>query len=307
MVVLGIVDIEELARRDQIKSFALVVLFLEMSDRYVQDLVDDRCGHRVEGRAFLRRQLTHARQGFFTLQLANLLELVTQRDDGWDGIEAGKPFPERVDLSLDDDFGLLRLARAFVAVAFGDAAQIIDVVQVHVIDVVDRGIEVARHAHVDEKHGPVLALLQDLLHEGRGKDVLIGRRRADDHICYLEVTVEVIEGDRCATELARQLDGVIEGAVGHDHAVNSLYQQMSRGELAHRAGAYEHGGLVFQTIENFAREIDGGRTHGHRLARHSGLRTHALGNTERSGEATSEDVARRADRGGAPVEVFELP
>ena len=117
---------------------------------------------------------------------------------------------------------------------------------------------------------------------------------------------EVLERHRRAAEVARQLDGAVERAVGDHHVADAVAEQMARRQLAHLAGADQHRGLVLETVEDRARQLDRRRADRHRAAGDAGLGAHPLGDRERLVEPAVQHRAGGADAGGAGVELLQL-
>ena len=253
-----------------------------------------------------RRLIFEARERFLELALADRLHLLADGDDRRDDLEALEPAPEALHLLLDDRLPAHRLALALVDVTGDGDREVVEVVEVDVVEVVDRGIEVARHGEVDEEHRPLLAGAQHLLDERR-RDEVVGRAGGADHdVGELQVFRDAIEGYRDALELARQRNRALERAGGDHHAADALGLQMARGELAHRPGADQHRGLVVELLEDRPREVDGRRRDRHGFAGNARLRAHALRDGERAVEDSMQHGSGRAGERRLLVMVLHL-
>ena len=86
-----------------------------------------------------------------------------------------------------------------------------------------------------------------------------------------------------------------------------MREELARRELAHRACADQHRGLVLEAVEDAARQLDGRRADGDGFLRDPGLAPHALGDRERLVKAAMEHATRRTDRRRHPVLLLQLP
>ena len=146
---------------------------------------------------------------------------------------------------LDDDFlGLLGLALAIAKRLLRDRVEIVDVVEVDVFDFVEALVEIARHAEIDQKHRPILALANDRLDIMMREHRLGHRQRPDQDVGDAQVGLVVFEWDRGAAEIARERDRAIESARGDEQRLDAERLQMARGQLRHLARAHQHRGLV---------------------------------------------------------------
>ena len=89
--------------------------------------------------------------------VADLLGARAQRRDRRDDVERRLPLVELLRLGGDDRLGALGLARRPESVSVDDRLEVVDVVEVAAVELVDRGVEVARDGEVDEQERAALA------------------------------------------------------------------------------------------------------------------------------------------------------
>ena len=137
----------------------------------------------------------------------------TERDDRWVDVEATRPGRPLGELGVDDRLGCGDLGLPRLHVLRDLLLEVVDVVDVHVVELVDVGIDVARHRDVDEKERLALALLHHALHEvARDHERLAGGAR-DDDVRDHELGLELIERRGGAPERGREGGGALEAAV----------------------------------------------------------------------------------------------
>src|SRR5207244_7183694 len=90
------------------------------------------------------------------------------------------------DLLQDDGLGALHLLLAQLAVLRGDPLQVVEVVDVHVLQLVRGGLYVPGERQVDEEQGPVSARLDRAPDELAGDDRLMRGGGTEDHVCALQ-------------------------------------------------------------------------------------------------------------------------
>ena len=131
----GVLDVEQAPRGVDVERLAAAVVLLEAGDRGVQDLVHDRLGQRIERLALARAELRQRRRASSAARRAGSPPIFS-RSATMVGTASrlAEPAPERLDLLGDDVLRLLGLAAALVEVLGGDRAEVVDVVQVHVVD-----------------------------------------------------------------------------------------------------------------------------------------------------------------------------
>ena len=72
----------------------------------------------------------------------------------------------------DDRLGVVRLLHALAQVGVDHFLQVVDVVEEDVVEIVDRGLDVARHRDIDQEHRLVAARGDDALHLFLVQDVV---------------------------------------------------------------------------------------------------------------------------------------
>ena len=68
----------------------------------------------------------------------------------------------------------------------------------------------------------------------------------------------LLERHHRAVALAREFDGALKRAIGHQDSSYPIALQVAHGLFTHLSRANDHGRFVFQVVENTAGEIDCG-------------------------------------------------
>ena len=147
----------------------------------MRDLVDDAAGQRLHAPAScsgVKRPELAAH--LFDLAGADLLELLLQADDGGRDLGHLEPRHHALDLFGHQRLGVVGLLHALAQVGVDHFLQVVDVVEEDVVEVVDRGLDIARHRDIDQEHRLVAAGGDDALHLLLVQDVVrrAGARRS---------------------------------------------------------------------------------------------------------------------------------
>src|SRR5450759_2083969 len=124
---------------------------LEARRGAVQHLVDDGLGKRLDRPDLLLRQAPQPLERPGQLLLAHRLGPGPHGGHGRHDLHGVEPRVEGRDLLFDDDLGPSRLAHALLEVGLDHAVEVVDVVEEHVGEVVDLGVDVAGDGDVDEE------------------------------------------------------------------------------------------------------------------------------------------------------------
>ena len=187
--------------------------------------------------------------------------LLLQGDDGGDGLAGVQVLAVLLDFGGDDVLGGGGLAAAVGEVRGGDLLEIVDVVDEAAFDLVHLRVDVAGDGDVDEEHGAVAAVGEELLAVGAGEDVAVGAGGGDDDVGAAGLGVELLEGDDFGGagegggvvgdlhgdllgDVAGDEGGLLVGAVGDQDGGRALLDEVTGGELGHLAGADEQDGLA---------------------------------------------------------------
>ncbi len=120
----------------------------------------------------------------------------------------------------DEAFAQLKLGLALLEVLSGDALEVVDVVNVHVLELVAVGIDVARHGNVHEQQRPVATLPEQPLKLVACEHVVRRGGAANDNVNLLELLLPRVEADGAAIIEARGLSSAASAAsaaVDHVH------------------------------------------------------------------------------------------
>ena len=128
----------------------------------MHDLVDDAAGERFDGHLLLGRKRSQAAAHAVQLGLAQGLKMLLQADDGGNDLGGLGALLEAAHLLFHHQLGAHRFLAAVADVRGHDLLQIVDVVDEDSVEIVEAGIDVARHRNVNEEHGAVLARVEKL-------------------------------------------------------------------------------------------------------------------------------------------------
>ena len=151
-------------------------------DRRVHDLVDDALGQRFDRQFLLRRQLAQAAAHAIQLGLPQGLKMLLQTDDGRHHLGGLGARLKLAHLFVHQGLSAYGLFAPVAQVRLHHLLQIVDVVNKDAVQVIQPGINVARHRNVDEEHRAVLACLQKLFAMLFAEDGMWRARRADDDV-----------------------------------------------------------------------------------------------------------------------------
>ena len=274
-------------------------LLLQARDRRVQDLVDDRLGHRRRAPRARAAPRSFSCVSVFSSSARRIASTLS-RSATIVGTTSRWPSQRQNDSTSSSTIASAFSASRARSSRFSSAtfAEVVDVVEVDVVELVDARIEVARHAQVDAEHRPPFALAQHLVHHApRVSTYVVAGGRADDDVGHLQVlagTARTAPAWRRSRAPARRRGR----RCGWSTIMlpTPLRQQMPRRELAHLAGADQHRGLVLEAIEDRRRQLDRRRAHRHGAAGDAGLGAHALGDRERLVEPAVQHRAGRCRR-----------
>ena len=272
----------------------------------MRDLVDDAAGQRVQRLFLLRGERPEAAAHLFDLAGANLFELLLQADDGGRDLGHFEARHHALHFFGDQRLGVVRLFHALAQVGVDDFLQIVDVVEEDVVEVVDGGLDIARHGDIDQEHRLVAAGGDDALHLVLVQDVVRRAGTGDQDIHLGQHGGEACVLDRRALEELGHLDGALVRAIGDEDVRAAGAAQVARGEFAHLAGAHDHDGAVVERAEDLARQFDGGIADRDRHLADAGLGAHALGDAEGAGHQAIQPAAERAAILGRGVGGLEL-
>ena len=187
-----------------------------------------------------------------------------------------------------------------------DLFEVVNIVHEHILKVVEARVEIARHAEVNQEHGPPFALLQGFVNTLRGEVIGAAAGRANYHIGQVQLPGELLERYDGPGAGAGQLDRPLEGPVGDEQGTDGPGPKLADGLLAHLSHANDHGGLVGQLVKNPTRQFDRHRADRDGFGRNGGFTPHAFGDREGLVEPAVEHRPQRAERGRGAIRVFDL-
>ena len=143
---------------------------------------------------------------------------------------------------------------------------------------------------------------------GPRDDRIRARGRGDDDVGLAQVRRDLVEADREALELGRELARALDAAVGDDHAPQSVGVQVARGERDRLAGADQERGAVVEAREHRPGHAHGGSTPPTRRSRRSRVSVRTRLATEKAAWNRRFSIGPgRAGFLGRAVGVLELP
>src|SRR5208282_1029960 len=173
-----------------------VVVMLEAGQNAMKQFVGQSVSEQFDSVAHRGFELRQPSAMPSHLDVAQPFDTVADVLDGGGQVETREPLEERLEFELDDLFGLFGFALAIAERSFNQRAEIVDVVQIDVLQRVQPLVEIARHAHVDQKHRPVAAFANHGLEFVGTQHRFGGCDRTDKHVHHLEVRLVVVERHR---------------------------------------------------------------------------------------------------------------
>ena len=212
---------------------------------------------------------------------AHLFCPLLQGDDCGRDVDGAQALMETLDFSGNKRFGVDCLSAALIHVRGGHLLQVVDVVDEDAIELVHQRIDVARDCDIDEKHGPIAALVKKSLAVLGTKDGVRRAGGADDDVgaagSVVELAVVDHLGDNSALKLRCHAAGALGGSIADQDGSGALLHKVARGDLAHLSGAYEENCTPFKRAKDFSRKIDCDGGDGDGIGSDSGFATRFFG------------------------------
>ncbi len=304
-LVLG--ELEEIVERVQVVVGAGVAgQGAEAGDRAVEELVGGGVEHDGEGVAVGGGEVPQlAVEAPGELGLEHGPGAGAERDDGGGERLLLRPGLEAARLLVGDGGGAGGLRGAALERLADDLGEGIDVVQVHVVELVDARVDVAGDGDVDEEEAPALAGLARALDQIVRDHVAGARRRRDDDVGLDQRPLQIAEGARLAADVAGERRGALGAAVDDEQARARADEQLGGG-LGHLAGADERRGVAVEIAEDVAGQIDGDARHRDLALADGRLGAHPLAHAHGAVHGVAQDGAQRAVLAGDLDGVLEL-
>ena len=210
--------------------------------------------------------------------------------------ESRHPLP--VPLRLLSDHRLRRRQRAVppLEVRAHHRLEIVEIVEIDVVQLAHRRIDVARHGDVEDAERPVAAA------RDRGAHALLEHHRprrgrgAEQQVDVGERVPRLLIVHRGRAVLRRQHHGAVVRPVRDDRRVHALLLQRRQRQLRHLAGAEHHGVTPGERAEDLLGELHRRAAHTQRAMADARLVAHAPRREQRGLE---EPVEHRPRRGAA--------
>src|SRR5690606_31288495 len=183
-------------------------------------------------------------------------DLGAQGDDGGLHVEPLGPELEAPRLVEHDGLGALGLLAAALHRFGDDVGQVVDVVEVDVVEAVDRGLDVAGDGDVDEEEAPAPTRLHGRADHVEGDDEGLGGGAGDDDVGFDEAGGEVGKRAWRAAHLLGQELRALEAAVDDDELGAEADEELG-GSFGHLARAEEDDRAAYELAENLLGQVDG--------------------------------------------------
>src|SRR5688572_30618248 len=274
--------------------------------RLMQELRHDLARERLDGPSLARRERGEATFRPLQLGLSDGLGLRPKRGDRRHDVERELPGAEAVGLLARDRLrahGLLATAGDALG---DDPLEVVDVIEVAALQVVDRGIEIARDRDVDEEHGPPPPALHRALDLRRREHDTLRARGGDDDVGTVKLLLDGVEPHGATVEAARQSLRPLARAVRDDDLLDAARGEVRRRQVGGLAGSEEEDPAPGQAVEDPFGQL--GRRRGHRrgILADRRLRPHALADAQRLPEEPVEDRPRGPGLPGGVVGLAHL-
>src|SRR4029077_5166558 len=143
---------EEVAQSFDVLNLAAQFLFAAQALRGLDQEFFEKFVHQgIHAPAVAGRQMIHAIQAGADEGGTLFSDTRTQRIDEADELDAGLPGEKFADVLFDDAFGAGDFAFAGVTILLDDFGEVVNVVDVEVVEIRGRGIDVARNAETTHK------------------------------------------------------------------------------------------------------------------------------------------------------------
>ena len=123
----------------------------------MQNFVDYTVAEGFDGHFLFRGKLAEASACAIEFGLADGFEMILQRDDCGNDVQALQAGMEPSDLGFDNALGVLGFFFSADHMRADCSLQVVDVIDKDAVELVHLRIDVARDGNVDEEHGTVLA------------------------------------------------------------------------------------------------------------------------------------------------------
>ena len=176
----------------------------------------------------------------------------------------------------------------------GNALQVVDGVEVHILDIGGGGVDVARHGNIHQQGGPALADRHGAADSSGVDDHMRGAGGADDNIGLRQVIIQQFKRNGAPPVAFGQGLAMVEGAVQDEDLAGTFFHQAFQRQFCHFACTDDHDGLGAEILKDFFSKFDGHGTDGHATARNVGFGMYALGAAEGVMEERREVGPQRA-------------
>ena len=151
------------------------------------------------------------RQGLGTL----ILEMTAQVRHQRPGVTFTLSIQKRPDLVIDNPTGGLGLGPPPDQAFHGDAFQIAEVIDISIVQVMDRRIDVTGHGRIDNQNGPAAPCLQRLGDQVFFHDPPAVAQGRDDHIGFRHPFGQILEHIEITAQYTRRAPGAPFAGMDH--------------------------------------------------------------------------------------------
>src|SRR5688572_27130863 len=198
----------------------------------------------------------------------------------------------------NDGFGTRNLRAAPGEIVVNDVLQVVHVVEKHLFDFTDGGVDVPWNRDVDDEERVRAPAAGGRFDIGARNDRTLRSSGGDHDVRVGDGVRHVAPRDGAAGDLAGQGFGLSGRAVRDHNLGGAMAAKVLSRQRADLAGADDENAAALQVPEDLSREGDGGKADRNGAFPESGLRTNALPDAKRPMERLAEQRSRAATLGG---------
>ena len=277
------------------------------ADRIVQQLIDDPSSQLFQMRllrlADVRQFVERAVEFLLGKPMIPAIQPVNQRPH----LPLAMPGNEIVNMMADDFPGRIHRLDPLRLCRRNHLLKMIQIVQVNILQLFDRGLDIARQGDVDDENRFVSAWPQQFFKAGPGDDRFAGPGGGDDDIGRDEVLIEPVKRRRFTAKFFGQFDGFRGVAIAEQQLAEFQIGEVTQHEGRHFPRADVENGLVVEVIENPLGVVDRHARDAEPATADRGLGHHLLADGDGPLEQGIEQRAGRGHLTGDVVGFAHLP
>src|SRR5262245_51599194 len=141
----------------------------------------------------------------------------SQGNDCWSQVHGLRRIDEGFNLLANDLFGKLGFTLALLQIRVHDIAQIVNVVQKDVVDLIDFRVHISRHRNVNDKHRTVPSKVNDAFAVRSIQDKVVRPCGADNDVCPLKLLEELLGSNRLTSKDVGEIQGPLIGPIPDEY------------------------------------------------------------------------------------------